>query len=430
MNANPALLDHLAAVGYDPRYGARPLKRAMERELLAPLARQMNKHAGDTPLSVELGVEARAPSVVVRPLQGARSKGVREPNGPAGKLASGAQMMRRWHQLLAASSAVRELTNDVYQLSQQEARVLKKQAARRKLTPAEVDVLAAVGRLREIADDVNQQRAAAFALEDAAVVAFHDTGEPAAELYQRLRDANRDWDKLLLRLYGLSAPAGDRVTLALFSEHRGHLAELAAAYRKVASDSGLSVDMFRYDLPSGAEPPPVPPPLPPPAPVKPGDTPPPPSTVWVGNAFLLLTKPAKTLLKRTPLTPAQYDAYTTGGTIGIALGVSGPGSHLRFWGEAGLHAIKPVNDPDGETPDVVVRVSGEALGAYRPPAVVVRRGWFRDEPIRRQYDRTKDEMHDGVLERVWTNQYGELDVWVAAAVAANVRARLLKMIVE
>ena len=54
----PDLLDHLAAVGFDPRYGARPLKRAMERELLAPLARQMNRHPGDTPLTVEVGVEA------------------------------------------------------------------------------------------------------------------------------------------------------------------------------------------------------------------------------------------------------------------------------------------------------------------------------------------------------------------------------------
>src|SRR5439155_5954457 len=90
VTSGPGLLDHLAAVGFDPRYGARPLKRAMERELLAPLARQMNRHAGDTPLAVEVGVSAGAPrpgrateqevpagpavSCSVMPIQGVRSQ--------------------------------------------------------------------------------------------------------------------------------------------------------------------------------------------------------------------------------------------------------------------------------------------------------------------------------------------------------------------
>jgi ATP-dependent Clp protease ATP-binding subunit ClpC len=33
------LVDHLAAIGFDARYGARPLQRAIEREIVAPLAR-------------------------------------------------------------------------------------------------------------------------------------------------------------------------------------------------------------------------------------------------------------------------------------------------------------------------------------------------------------------------------------------------------
>ncbi len=36
-----ALVDHLAAIGFDARYGARPLQRAIEREVVAPLARWM-----------------------------------------------------------------------------------------------------------------------------------------------------------------------------------------------------------------------------------------------------------------------------------------------------------------------------------------------------------------------------------------------------
>ena len=435
LSANPALLDHLAAVGFDPRYGARPLKRAMERELLAPLARQMNRHAGDTPLAVEIGVAANAPLVSVKPLQGVKSKSAREPTGAAGKLASGAQELRRWHQLLAASSTVRELNNDVYQLAAREKKILRKQAARKKLAADEVEVLAELGRLREVAEDVIRQRAAAFALEDATVIAFHETAEvPPAELQDRLTDANRDWDKLLLRLYALSAPAGDRVTLALFSEHRGHLAEMAQAYRSAASDNGLSVEMVRYDLLGESEPfvePPERPTPPPRDPDAPGTEPEPPKPVWKENRLWSFAGgPAKALLKRVAVVPAQTHTYTDARTLGIALAITGTGAHLRFRGEYGLHEIKSPDPTDGDNPNILVRVSGDALAIYQPPEVCARRGWYRDADRRRQYDRTKGEMHDGELERVWQNMHGDLTRWLAAALDANVRARLLKMIVE
>jgi ATP-dependent Clp protease ATP-binding subunit ClpB len=45
-------LDWLAQVGYDPVYGARPLKRAIQRELETPIAKAILRgefhHEGDT----------------------------------------------------------------------------------------------------------------------------------------------------------------------------------------------------------------------------------------------------------------------------------------------------------------------------------------------------------------------------------------------
>ena len=40
-----ALVEHLAAIGFDARYGARPLQRAIEREVVAPLARWLLANA-------------------------------------------------------------------------------------------------------------------------------------------------------------------------------------------------------------------------------------------------------------------------------------------------------------------------------------------------------------------------------------------------
>jgi len=434
LNADTALLDHLAAIGFDPRYGARPLKRAMERELLAPLARQMNRHPADTPLTVEVGIAGNAPAISVKPLQGARSKGAREPNSESGKLASRVQELRRWHQLLATSSTVRELNNDVYQLTQQERVILKKQAAKKKLTGDDYQLLAQLGRLRELANEVIQQRASAFALEDEAVIAFHEAVElPSGELQDQFDDATRAWDKLLLKLYALNAPAGDRVTLALFSEHRGHLAELASAYRTIASDNGLSVEMVRYDIPNENDPF-VPPPPPPPPPARGSDSPTtvgqaPPVTVWVQDR-LFITAPAKQLLKRVAVMATQPHTYTDESTVGVALSISGPGSHLRFRGESGLHEIRS-NDPgNGSNPHVYTSVSGESLAEYRPPETCVRRGWYHDVSDRRRYDLISREMSDFELGRDWTNLDGTLGRWLATALAMNVRVRLLKMIVE
>lgn len=43
LQVTPAVVDHIATVGYDPAYGARPLKRVIQRELQNPLATELLK---------------------------------------------------------------------------------------------------------------------------------------------------------------------------------------------------------------------------------------------------------------------------------------------------------------------------------------------------------------------------------------------------
>ncbi len=60
------VLTHLAKSGYDIRYGARPLKRAVERELLAPLADAVNAYSPDLPLEADATAENGAIRITVR----------------------------------------------------------------------------------------------------------------------------------------------------------------------------------------------------------------------------------------------------------------------------------------------------------------------------------------------------------------------------
>ncbi len=45
LSVSDAAIDEIASVGYDPTYGARPLKRVIQRELQNPLATSLLKNA-------------------------------------------------------------------------------------------------------------------------------------------------------------------------------------------------------------------------------------------------------------------------------------------------------------------------------------------------------------------------------------------------
>jgi ATP-dependent Clp protease ATP-binding subunit ClpB len=69
LEVSEAAREYLAEVGYDPDYGARPLKRAIQRELQDPLAMQILSgefSEGDT-IRVDRGEKGLVFSMVVQP---------------------------------------------------------------------------------------------------------------------------------------------------------------------------------------------------------------------------------------------------------------------------------------------------------------------------------------------------------------------------
>jgi ATP-dependent Clp protease ATP-binding subunit ClpB len=57
LQLDAAALDWLAEVGYDPVYGARPLKRAIQRELETPIAKAILAGTFTPGSTVDVGVE-------------------------------------------------------------------------------------------------------------------------------------------------------------------------------------------------------------------------------------------------------------------------------------------------------------------------------------------------------------------------------------
>ena len=70
-----SLVDEIVRRGYDPRYGARPIKRAVERHLLAPLAARLNEYSAEATLTAEVECDGREIHISVRSRRGDESDG-------------------------------------------------------------------------------------------------------------------------------------------------------------------------------------------------------------------------------------------------------------------------------------------------------------------------------------------------------------------
>jgi ATP-dependent Clp protease ATP-binding subunit ClpB len=64
MIITPAALDTIASIGYDPNYGARPLKRAIQRELETAVAKGILR--GDFADGDEVTIDSEGGSIVIR----------------------------------------------------------------------------------------------------------------------------------------------------------------------------------------------------------------------------------------------------------------------------------------------------------------------------------------------------------------------------
>ncbi len=391
ISASEGVVSHLAESGFDARYGARPLKRAIERELLAPVAHQMNRYSAELTLDVNIAMQAGKLAATVKPRQdyGKTVAALRVFDTEV-ELAHRCIRLRRLHQLLEKSSAVRDLDILVYQREQTERRFFKKQSQAKPLTTTEQVILAKLGQLREVTNEVKRQRQEAIDLEDEMLIAFHAQRSADPSLASRLTKLLADLDNLLLMIYrrGSSDPGG--LTLGLFSEDKDRLFALAKAYSLLARSQSLAVTAVqflvatsddrncRFEVLSPREPS--------------GDL----RRIWQRDYLLELPRgePPKIVLKRArlevPLARKDFHAAT----IGVGMHFEGVEGMLRFAGEAGLHQFQgpPSPDdrfPDDGFPDVLVNAEAGPLEGYLPPEKIERRGGIGGSPRRIYYEDRK-----------------------------------------
>ena len=183
LDVDPAVVDFLADRGYEPRYGARPLQRAIDRRLSTRLAECVNRYDADLPLA------ARVAMVDGEVVASARARREEEHDSTGAgasahdrvDLASAVTGARRRIQLLDISRFMQDVRNELHRLRGQQA-LLKRQKQEERDQGAWLDARTKalarrtegrVERLQACARDMTALMECAARLEDDALSAFY-----------------------------------------------------------------------------------------------------------------------------------------------------------------------------------------------------------------------------------------------------------------
>ncbi|MGH9852155.1 MAG: AAA family ATPase, partial [Blastocatellia bacterium] len=390
---------HFAHRGYDPRYGARPLKRVIERELLTPMSEALNQRTDDKPVLVNLWIENEKLKINLQ-LTGA-GEAERQPNVyftdlPIAELARQAASLRREAQALERSAVARNLQNEIYRLER-----IEKQLKRSKWkNPEELARVAELPKLQLAADAIKEFTERITQLEHETAMTLY--GKAAAEpddVRLRLRDASIEWRGVLLQVYAAKLKKPDTITLAIFGEDRQQLFDLARAYYLLAvkqARRGAKVGVWQFTAKSAAQ-----------------------------------TRKKKGANEESPVErtqiekPDQYFTAPRENVIGIGFAINFPMAFVKLESESGLHSFTQ----EKKAVRCLIETSEVAIESYQPPKEITRHDAIGHQPKRRHYNLDQSLVDDSLLDRK-LQRYGPVTVALLEELVEECLMVKLKKLIE
>jgi ATP-dependent Clp protease ATP-binding subunit ClpC len=356
LHASNAAIQYLATRGFDPQYGARALKRCIEKELTTKLAALISDqhealNAANIPSAQSWQVDLVAQDIVIKP---GRVDG-HIAQAPMLVHSQNAQRLRRALFAYQACTRVCQLRDEFALL-----RIRMARAKRRKLLPNAQDMARAVALEPPLQALVALQQTVAQ-LEDQSLSAFWAQSAMTASVVPALQAASAALQQCQADIFRLHFSAPDSVTFALCCEHADWLFELLCSYRAAALEGGGSMQ--------------------------------------------LLSVIERSADKRKPFThiPAsqlkQPDAIFSSEQpqlLGVVLRVNGNLYAPLYRNEFGLHAFKPAREVGAERV-ALVQLAG---ATYKPNPELARSGWIAAQalPRRRSFHTQRAEFFDSLSE--------------------------------
>ncbi|HET6880570.1 MAG TPA: AAA family ATPase [Pirellulales bacterium] len=372
LDLSPEVTDRLVERGYEPRYGARPLKRAIERQLLAPLAAGLNAYSGDLARTGEARLDDGELKVVVRARPNRAGRTDLSTDGDAIGAAERATSLRRSLQGLERSADALRLRNEAARLTMSEERWLREQRKGRFTAPPEE--LGRLSRLRRLLDELDAVTARVVALEDETLMDIYTANRSGRDRHDELRTLTEQWRELLFDVYAQRYLDADRVLVTVYGEDQRQVRALSHAYFALARGRGLRCDLHllkTHDAQRDFN--------------KPG----------VRQLRTQVEQPdgtaKETVIDALRADLALFDWHDEEpGAIGVALVLHGRLAYPLFEPERGLHVFRYVS----RTLKCLVDIGDGTLDKYAPPAGIGRRGAVGPQPLRRTYNMASETADD------------------------------------
>ncbi|HYF51805.1 MAG TPA: AAA family ATPase [Planctomycetota bacterium] len=237
-----AAVAYLAHAGMDARYGARPLKRTIERKLLVPLADAVNGYSSEWALTTraEIKGERVVLNVAVATDAAGKPLALRDARDADANVVSRAMHLRRQVQALDSSAAISELRNEVYRL---EKVLLPRVNLRGARNEEEQRWLARLPRCKAVLTSLEELLAEVLRCEESIMMASMGAGQMSADARAKVDKLFDSLHHVLMELRALAFNDPDAVTLAIYSQHRRHLLDLVRAYAAVAEQYDFAVEI-------------------------------------------------------------------------------------------------------------------------------------------------------------------------------------------
>lgn len=366
----PDLQDVLLENGFDARYGARPLKRAIERELLVPMADALNGFPPDAKLIAAVGASGK--NIHVKVTQAEKdpereAKRRREEAGIRDSLIRLADLRRKIF-TLDGSAAMREVRNEIFRLERLAATIRKRgrgtpdEKVRLTRLPIFDGIDIRLSALRKTISEIE---------EDALMQVFGKLPVERTALDATMKMCTDERAGIMLDIYATTFQKPDEIVVWVVGENAPTLFSLAADYLRIAIDQDLSVTLTQFtseDVPQ--------------APPRTDENGKPADTSLI--PLLGRNTRKEVILDENLDDTAAAKAFlkkSKSGTVALALEITGPGAFPLFHQESGLHIVSKA----GKQQKLLVHAFQD-LSALNVPDGLEKRASIGTQPKRRVID--------------------------------------------
>lgn len=399
LNLSDEVVEFLVTRGYDSRYGARPLKRAIEKELLAPLAEELNQHNADQKLKANIE-KFRVPTLAgkdieQKPLEENTKLNVSVSTATDGKgrrasvtpkqsglyqTALNCGELRRKLQRLVHSTTLREFNDEVFRLHELEKRILKSKW----VSPEDSKRAARLPKLKEAIEKTKSLSENSATLEDSILLDLYGKAESVrTELRDDLEKLSASLKERLLELLALKYADANKITLGIYSENKIRLWQMVQAYFDVAKKLKLEIpnlvsftnegtklklnEIEEYEQSENG---------------------------WNENVPREWNLLGRVVTKQEITNRETFLSNPRDGVVGVLLNFEGTLAQPRLSQEEGRHIFISQSTTD----QILIHTSEANWKDYLPPTGLQKRGAIAHQTKRRTYDEKENLIKDDLLE--------------------------------